>query len=111
MPSVSCYYTAQQHKISFDCFVSFRFADLIDVVKDQLPTASDYVKEEDPCVYISRKTGRGPLSDSWIQDYWRECKVGLYIERETLEMILINSCMYVGSKVATVQWKGHHVRL
>ena len=81
------YYAAQQHKISFDCFVSFLFADLIDVVKDQLPTASDYVKEEDPCVYISRKTGRGPLSDSWIQDYWRECKVGLYIERETLEMI------------------------
>ncbi|XP_046450431.1 protein retinal degeneration B-like isoform X2 [Daphnia pulex] len=51
-----------------------RAVDLIDVVKDQLPTASDYVKEEDPCVYISRKTGRGPLSDSWIQDYWRECK-------------------------------------
>ncbi|XP_045032292.1 protein retinal degeneration B isoform X2 [Daphnia magna] len=51
-----------------------RAVDLIDVVKDQLPTASDYIKEEDPCVYVSRKTGRGPLSDSWIQDYWRECK-------------------------------------
>nr|CAG4646797.1 EOG090X00NX [Megafenestra aurita] len=51
-----------------------RAVDLIDVVKDQLPTASDYVKEEDPCVYVSRKTGRGPLNESWIQDYWRECK-------------------------------------
>ena len=87
MPSVSCIIQHNNTKYHFDCFVVFRFADLIDVVKDQLPTASDYVKEEDPCVYISRKTGRGPLSDSWIQDYWRECKVGLYIERETLEMI------------------------
>ena len=51
------------------------WADLIDVVKDQSPTAGDYVKEEDPCVFISRKTGRGPLSENWIQDYWRECKV------------------------------------
>lgn len=55
--------------------IFFDYADLIDVVKDQLPTASDYVKEEDPCVFISRKTGRGPLSETWIQDYWRECKV------------------------------------
>nr|CAG4636761.1 EOG090X00NX [Ceriodaphnia reticulata] len=51
-----------------------RAVDLIDVVKDQSPTAGDYVKEEDPCVFISRKTGRGPLSENWIQDYWRECK-------------------------------------
>nr|CAG4641444.1 EOG090X00NX [Eurycercus lamellatus] len=51
-----------------------RAVDVIDVVKDQLNTAADYVKEEDPCIYVSRKTGRGPLSDSWIQEYWRECK-------------------------------------
>lgn len=50
----------------------FLLTDLIDVVKDQMV---DYVKEEDPCIYVSRKTGRGPLSDTWIQDYWKECKV------------------------------------
>ena len=53
----------------------FYFVDLIDVVKDQSATASDYVKEEGPCIFISRKTGRGPLSESWLHDYWRECKV------------------------------------
>lgn len=56
-------------------FFSLLISDLIDVVKDQSPAASDYVKEEDPCVYVSRKTGRGPLTEAWIQDYWRECKV------------------------------------
>jgi hypothetical protein len=73
--------TSRPYINPFDAFSLFLIADLIDVVKDQLPTASDYVKEEDPCVYISRKTGRGPLSDSWIQDYWRECKVRYFIER------------------------------
>lgn len=59
-----------------DSFLSsLQLTDLIDVVKDQSATASDYVKEEDPCIYVSRKTGRGPLNESWIQDYWRECKV------------------------------------
>nr|CAG4638237.1 EOG090X00NX [Cyclestheria hislopi] len=50
-----------------------RIIDLIDVAKDQL-TGADYVKEEDPCLYVSSKTGRGPLTETWIQDYWRECK-------------------------------------
>ena len=49
--------------------------DLIDVVKDvPLPTAADYLREEDPCVYVSNKTGRGPLNDSWLADYARECR-------------------------------------
>jgi hypothetical protein len=43
-------------------------------VKDQLYGA-DYVREEDPKVYVSQKTGRGPLSDTWLDDYWNECKV------------------------------------
>nr|CAD7586071.1 unnamed protein product [Timema genevievae] len=50
-----------------------RVVDLIDVVKDQLYGA-DYVKEEDPKYYLSQKTGRGPLVDSWLEDYWNECK-------------------------------------
>ena len=49
--------------------------DLIDVVKDQLVTAADYIKEEDPIIFVSRITGRGPLSENWVQDYWKECKV------------------------------------
>lgn len=48
---------------------------MIDVVRDQL-YGTDYLKEEDPSLFVSRKTARGPLTDTWIQDYWRECKVG-----------------------------------
>jgi hypothetical protein len=50
------------------------FSDVIDVVKDQLYGA-DYVREEDPKIYVSQKTGRGPLSDTWLDDHWYECKV------------------------------------
>lgn len=52
-------------------------ADLIDVVKDQLH-GTDYAKEEDPKFYVSDKTGRGPLHDNWISDYWEEFKVAIY---------------------------------
>ncbi|CAA9994565.1 unnamed protein product [Nesidiocoris tenuis] len=50
-----------------------RIVDVIDVVKDQLHGA-DYVKEEDPSLFISRKTKRGPLSENWLEEYWNECK-------------------------------------
>nr|CAG4640614.1 EOG090X00NX [Eulimnadia texana] len=50
-----------------------RIVDLIDVVRDQL-SGSDYVKEEDPLLYVSHKTSRGPLNDNWINEYWQECK-------------------------------------
>lgn len=43
-------------------------------MKDQLYGA-DYIKEEDPKSYVSEKTGRGPLSENWISDYWKECQV------------------------------------
>ncbi|KAG7188206.1 hypothetical protein KM043_016080 [Ampulex compressa] len=48
-----------------------RVIDVIDIVKDQF---YDYVREEDPKLYISEKTGRGPLSDTWLEDYWNEVK-------------------------------------
>lgn len=48
-----------------------RIVDLIDVVKDELYGA-DYVPEEDPKLFASQKFSRGPLSDSWLEDYWRE---------------------------------------
>lgn len=51
------------------CFDSV--LDVIDVVKDQLYGA-DYVKEEDPKFYHSEKSGRGPLNDNWLEEYWKE---------------------------------------
>ncbi|KAF0748361.1 protein retinal degeneration B isoform X2 [Aphis craccivora] len=47
--------------------------DTIDIVKDQLYGA-DYIKEEDPKSFVSNKTGRGPLSENWISEYWKECQ-------------------------------------
>ncbi|XP_013118765.2 protein retinal degeneration B isoform X1 [Stomoxys calcitrans] len=48
-----------------------RVVDVIDIVKDQL-TGGDYVREEDPKLFVSEKTGRGPLADEWLEEYWRE---------------------------------------
>ncbi|XP_055684260.1 protein retinal degeneration B isoform X2 [Lutzomyia longipalpis] len=50
-----------------------RQVDVIDIVKDQLYGA-DYVKDEDPKLYVSEKTTRGPLQDGWIDEYWNEVK-------------------------------------
>ncbi|XP_078045663.1 retinal degeneration B isoform X3 [Augochlora pura] len=49
-----------------------RIVDVIDIVKDQY--AVNYVKEEDPKLYVSQKTGRGPLTESWVEDYWADVK-------------------------------------
>nr|QDR50953.1 retinal degeneration B [Heliconius melpomene] len=48
-----------------------RIVDIIDVVKDQLYGA-DYIKEEDPKLFVSQKCNRGPLTDSWLEEYWHE---------------------------------------
>lgn len=48
-----------------------RIVDVIDVVKDQL-YGTDYIKEEDPKLFISQKCNRGPLSDNWLEEYWTE---------------------------------------
>lgn len=50
-----------------------RVVDVIDIVKDQLYGA-DYVKEEDPKLFVSDKTSRGPLEETWLEDYWKEVK-------------------------------------
>ncbi|KAK2708512.1 protein retinal degeneration B-like isoform X2 [Artemia franciscana] len=50
-----------------------RVVDLIDVVKDQLYGA-DYNPAEDPTLYKSNKTNRGPLTENWLQEYWNICK-------------------------------------
>ncbi|XP_031698117.1 membrane-associated phosphatidylinositol transfer protein 2-like, partial [Anarrhichthys ocellatus] len=47
--------------------VSFSLADPIDIVKDYI-TPHEYLVEEDPKLYQSVKTKRGPLSDDWIEE-------------------------------------------
>ncbi|XP_028621705.1 membrane-associated phosphatidylinositol transfer protein 2 isoform X2 [Grammomys surdaster] len=42
--------------------------DIIDIVKDPVPP-SEYKAEEDPKLFQSAKTRRGPLSENWIQEY------------------------------------------
>ncbi|XP_072371667.1 membrane-associated phosphatidylinositol transfer protein 2 isoform X4 [Scyliorhinus torazame] len=44
-----------------------RMIDPIDIVKDPIPP-NEYKTEEDPKLYKSSKTGRGPLSDDWIDE-------------------------------------------
>uniref|UniRef100_A0A8C4WVF6 Phosphatidylinositol transfer protein membrane associated 2 n=1 Tax=Eptatretus burgeri TaxID=7764 RepID=A0A8C4WVF6_EPTBU len=41
--------------------------DVIDIVRDLLPP-HEYQVDEDPRLYWSMKTGRGPLSDNWISN-------------------------------------------
>lgn len=42
-------------------------ADLIDIVKDYI-APHEYLAEEDPKLYQSLKTKRGPLSEDWIEE-------------------------------------------
>ncbi|VDM32641.1 unnamed protein product [Toxocara canis] len=39
----------------------------MDFVKDPVPSY-DYSADEDPKLYHSTKTGRGPLNDDWVDD-------------------------------------------
>lgn len=50
-------------------------SDYIDIVKDSV-TGGDYKKEEDPKLYKSKKTGRGPLSEEWRQEYGQALRTG-----------------------------------
>jgi membrane-associated phosphatidylinositol transfer protein len=43
-----------------------RKIDVVDIVSDAYP-ADKYKEEEDPKVFHSEKTGRGPLSDDWVE--------------------------------------------
>ncbi|XP_014861928.1 PREDICTED: membrane-associated phosphatidylinositol transfer protein 2-like isoform X6 [Poecilia mexicana] len=42
--------------------------DVIDIVTDPIPP-HEYTSEEDPKLYSSAKTQRGPLQDDWIEEY------------------------------------------
>ncbi|XP_029693296.1 membrane-associated phosphatidylinositol transfer protein 2-like [Takifugu rubripes] len=48
-----------------------RTVDPIDIVKDYIPP-HEYLAEEDPKLYQSVKTRRGPLSDDWIEEIHRD---------------------------------------
>lgn len=50
-----------------------RLVDVIDIVKDQV-TGADYLHDEDPTVYVSKKTKRGPLDENWLAKYWEAVK-------------------------------------
>ncbi|XP_068678065.1 protein retinal degeneration B-like [Montipora foliosa] len=45
-----------------------REVDVIDPVKDTV-SSSDYCEEEDPLLYQSKKTGRGPIKEDWLEHY------------------------------------------
>ncbi|GFS12940.1 membrane-associated phosphatidylinositol transfer protein 1, partial [Elysia marginata] len=49
--------------------------DYIDIVKDTV-AGGDYKKEEDPKLFVSTKTGRGPLTDNWRKEYGHAMKAG-----------------------------------
>ena len=46
----------------------FNLADVIDPIKDEV-SSSDYCEEEDPLLYKSQKTGRGPMKEDWLEYY------------------------------------------
>ncbi|KAI1721521.1 phosphatidylinositol transfer protein [Ditylenchus destructor] len=47
--------------------------DVMNFVKDPI-SSHDYCPEEDPKIFKSTKTGRGPLSDNWVQEHLRDGK-------------------------------------
>ncbi|CAL8076921.1 unnamed protein product [Calicophoron daubneyi] len=47
-----------------------RIVDYIDIVRDSI-AKNEYIPEEDPTIYVSSATGRGPLTADWREDYWR----------------------------------------
>uniref|UniRef100_UPI00398E8F41 membrane-associated phosphatidylinositol transfer protein 1-like n=1 Tax=Pristiophorus japonicus TaxID=55135 RepID=UPI00398E8F41 len=68
-----------------------RIVDMIDIVRDSIPP-TDYKPDEDPKLYRSVKTARGPLSDSWIE------------ERRTREGQALVMCAYKLCKVEFRYW-------
>ncbi|XP_060558830.1 protein retinal degeneration B-like isoform X3 [Ruditapes philippinarum] len=51
-----------------------RTVDFIDIVKDNI-SSGDYRREEDPKIFVSKATNRGPLNDNWREEYSQLSKV------------------------------------
>ena len=47
-----------------------RSAEMVDFVSEPQPIYPNRV-EEDPALFSSQRTGRGPLSANWLDDVWR----------------------------------------
>lgn len=63
--------TKQENVFNMDeAQLSARVVDVIDFVNEKL-YGSDFVENEDPISYVSKKTGRGPLTKDWLADYER----------------------------------------
>lgn len=45
----------------------------MDIVTDPV-TGNDYHPEEDPCLFVSEKTSRGPLGENWRDEYSESVK-------------------------------------
>lgn len=45
-----------------------RIVDVMDFVKDPVPN-NDYSVEEDPKIFHSQRTNRGPLNDDWVEEF------------------------------------------
>jgi len=54
-------------------FLCLFVLDFMDIVTDPI-SSSDYRREEDPRLFCSGRTGRGPLSETWREDYARVIK-------------------------------------
>lgn len=54
----------------FQTFDFSFFPDLIDIVKET--DGHEGEEGEDPKLFISDKTKRGPLFENWLEDYWNE---------------------------------------
>lgn len=50
-----------------------RNVDFVDVVRDNI---HDCIEEEDPRIFQSTKTGRGPLDEDWIEEYQNDSAKG-----------------------------------
>ena len=72
------------------------YVDWIDIVADHL-SSSDYKEEEDPRVYKSKRTGRGPLGDKWRENdmvmcIYKLCKGSFGL---CVCVVLMCVCLYV----------------
>ena len=77
--------------------------DYVDIVADNVPH-SEYKEEEDPHIYKSKKSGRGPLGENWqcqhaVLCIYILCKVSDIVY---LMYICINVCNMACKSVCTL---------
>ena len=71
---------------------------MIDIVNEQ---TSEYLKEEDPKLFVSKKSQRGPLDSNWIENFvetnsimcaYKICKVNICLKDFLISKF--NKCFY-----------------